>query len=88
MFVLSIRLKKLHLKVARVVTIFLPVYKSLRIFQDAQEHLTSQSMVGSGPMSKPSDILWLCELPARMKKIQSNIKAPECSQHFPKYNPM
>ena len=51
-------------------------------FSDAQGQLTLQSMVGSGRISNLSEILWLSSLPARMKKIQSNIKALKCSQHY------
>ena len=32
--------------------------------------------------------LWLSSFPARIRKIRSNIKALELSQHFPHYNPM
>ena len=34
-------------------------YKSMGIFQDAQEQLTPQSLVESGPYSNLSEILWL-----------------------------
>ena len=45
-------------------------------FSDGQ--LTLQSMVGSGLNSNSSEILWLSSLPARMKKVQSKMKALEC----------
>ena len=56
-------------------------YKSMGIFPDAHGQLTLQSMVGSGRISNSSETLWLSSLPARMKKIQSKMKALECSQH-------
>ena len=52
-------------------------YKSMGIFQDAQGQLTPQFLVESGPNSNLSEILWLTSLPVSMKKILSNIKAPE-----------
>ena len=52
-----------------------PHYKSMRIFRDAQWQLTPQSVVGSGHISNTSEILWLCLLPAIMKKIQSKMNA-------------
>ena len=63
-------------------------YKSMGIFQDAQGQLTPQSLVESGPNVNLSEILWLSSLPESMKKIRSKMKALECSQHFPHYNPM
>ena len=63
-------------------------YKSMRIFPDAQGQLTPQSLVRSGRISNLSEILWMFSLPARMKKIQSKMKALEWTQHFPHYNPM
>ena len=47
------------------------------IFQDAQWKLNSQSVVGSGSL----EILWLYSLPARLKKIQSELKGIDCHQH-------
>ena len=64
------------------------LYKCMGIFQDAQGQLTPQSLVRSGRISNSSKMLWMSSLPASMKKIQSKIKALECSQHFPHYNPM
>ena len=52
------------------------------IFQDAQGQLTPQSKVWSGRISNPSELLWLSFFPARMKKIQSKMKALEWSQDF------
>ena len=64
------------------------LYKCMGIFQDAQGQLTPQSLVRSGRISNSSEMLWMSSLPASMKKIQSKMKALECSQHFPHYNPM
>ena len=63
-------------------------YKSIRDFPDAQGQLTPQSLVRSGRISNSSEILWMSSLPASMKKIVMKIKALECSQHFPHYNPI
>ena len=57
-------------------------YKSMGIFPEAQEQLTLQSTVGSGQISNSSKTLWLSSLPAKMKKIQSKMKALEGSQHY------
>ena len=57
-------------------------YKSMGIFPDAQGQLTPQSLVRSGRISNPSEMLWMFSLPASMKKIRSEMKALECS-HFP-----
>ena len=54
--------------------------KSMQIFYDAQGKLTPQSEVVSTLNSNSSKLLWLSLLPARMKKIQSKIKALEWSQ--------
>ena len=63
-------------------------YKSMGIFTDAQGQLYPQSLVRSGRISNSSEIIWMSLLPASMKKIRSKMKALECSQHFPHYNPM
>ena len=63
-------------------------YKSMGIFPDAQGQLTPQSMFGTGRISNSSETLWMSSLPASTKKIRSKMKALECSQHFPHYNPM
>ena len=63
-------------------------YKSMGIFPDAQGQLTLQSLVRSGRISNTSEMLWMFSLPASMKNIRSKMKALECSQHFPHYNPM
>ena len=39
-------------------------------------------MVRSGQMLKSSETLWLSLLSAKMKNIQSKMKALECSQHY------
>ena len=54
--------------------------KSLKIFYDAQGKLTPQSEVGSTLNSNSSKLLWLSLLPAKMRKIQSKMKALEWSQ--------
>ena len=58
---------------ARVVTIFL---------------ISLQSVARFCQIWNPSKILWLCLLPARMKKIHSKMKALECSQHCSHYKSM
>ena len=62
-------------------------YKSMGIFPDAQGQLTPQSLVRSSRISNLSEMLWMSSLPASMKKIRSKMKALECSQYFPHYNP-
>ena len=54
--------------------------KSMQIFYDAQGKLTLQSEVGYTLNSNSSKLLWLSLLPARIKKIQSKMKALEWSQ--------
>ena len=54
--------------------------KSMQIFYGAQEKLTPQAEVGSTLNSNSSKLSWLFLLPARMKKIQSKMKALEWSQ--------
>ena len=56
--------------------------KSMHIFYDAQGKLTQQSGAGSTLNSNSSKLLLLSLLPARMKKIQSKMKALEWSQQF------
>ena len=63
-------------------------YKSMGIFPDAQGQLTPQSLVRSSQISNSSEMLCMFSLPASMKKIRSNMKALECSQHFSYYKPM
>ena len=62
--------------------------KSMGIFPDAQGQLTPQSLVRSGRISNSSEIVWMSLLPASMKKIRSQMKALEWTQHFPHYNSM
>ena len=57
-------------------------YKSMGIFPNAQGQQTHKPFVGYCPISNPSEILWVSSLPARMKRIQSKIKALEWSQHY------
>ena len=54
-------------------------------FSEAQGQLTLQLVVASGRNYNSSNLLWLSSLHARMKKIQSKMKALECSQHFSHY---
>ena len=63
-------------------------YKSMGIFPGAKGQLTPQSLVRSGRISISSEMLWMFSLPTSMKKIQSKMRALECSQHFPHYIPM
>ena len=58
------------------------------IFRDAQGQLTPQSVVKPSRNSKSSEMLWLCLLFPRMKKIQLKMKLPEWPQHIPHYNSM
>ena len=57
-------------------------YKSMGIFPNTQGQLTHKSCVGYCPISNPSEILLVSLLPARMKKINSKMKALEWSQHY------
>ena len=52
-------------------------FKSMQIFYGAQGKLTPQSQVGSTLNSNSSKLIWLSLLSARMKKIQSKMKALE-----------
>ena len=58
------------------------------VFSDAQGQLTPKSVAEFCPYSNSSRLLWLSSLPARMKKIQSKMKALECLQDFPHYKSM
>ena len=51
-------------------------------FSDAQGQLTPQPVVESGRNSDSSELLCISSLPARMKKIQSKMRAQEWLQHF------
>ena len=51
-------------------------------FPNAQGQATPQSMVESCWISNSSEISWLSLLPARMKKIWSEMKALECSHNI------
>ena len=77
------RMKKIHrkMKVLEWSQRF-SYYKSIEIFPNAQGQLTHKSFVGYCSISNPSEILWLSLLPARLKKIQSKLKALEWSQHY------
>ena len=65
---------------ARVFTRNSPIISLLGFCSDAQGQLTLQSMVGSGLISNSFEALWLSSLPAKMKKIRSNLKALEWPQ--------
>ena len=56
------------------------VCKSVGIFPDGEGQVTPQSMIRSDQASNSFETLWLCSLPARMKKIQSKVKALEWLQ--------
>ena len=60
-------------------------YKSMVIFSRRSRAATPQSLVRSGRISNSSE---MSSLPASMKKIQSKMKALECSQHISQYNSM
>ena len=60
----------------------------MQIFYDAHGQLIAQSEVGSTWNTNSSKLLWLYLLPARMKKIQSKMKALEWSQHYPSISKM
>ena len=53
-------------------------------FSNAQGQLTQYMYLdmGSGRNSNSFKLSWLSLLPARKNKIQSKMKALECSQHF------
>ena len=68
-------------KGTRVVTHF-SHYKSMGIFLNDQGQLTHKSFVEYCPIFKPSEILSMSLLSARMKKIQLTMKALEWSQHY------
>ena len=80
---LPARMKKIHwkMKVLEWSQRF-SHYKSMGIFPNAQVQVTRKSFVGYCPISNPSKILWVPLLPAKMKKIQSKMKALEWSQHY------
>ena len=80
---LPARMKKIHwkMKVLEWSQRF-SHYKSMGIFPNGQGQLILKSFVGYCPISNPSEILWVSLLPARMKRIQSKMKALEWSQHY------
>ena len=81
MFSLPAKMKKIQLKMkALECSQDLSQYKSMGIFPDAQGQLTPQSKVGSCLISNSSGTLWLSSLLAKMKKIQSKMKALEWPQ--------
>ena len=89
MSLLPIRMKMIHTKMKELEwSQHFSHYKAMGIFPDAQGQLTPQSLIRSGPISNSFQMLWISLLPARIKKIQSKMKALEWSQHFSHYNPM
>ena len=79
---LPVRMKKIHWKMKVLVwSQCFSHCKSMSIFPIAKGQLTHKSFIGYCPISNPSEILWVSLLPARMKKIQSKMKALERSQH-------
>ena len=46
--------------------------KSMGIFPETQGQLTPQSLVRSGRISNPYEILWMSSLPASMKRSNKN----------------
>ena len=67
---------------ARVVT---TLYSN---FSDAQGQITLVLVSVSGQNLNSSKLSCMSSLPARMRMIDSKMKALEWSQHFPHYNPM
>ena len=57
-------------------------------FSNAQGQLTQLLVMGCGRNSNSFMLLWFDLIPARMMKIYSKMKAPECSQHFSHYKSM
>ena len=89
LFLLSTRIKKIHLKMKELEwSQHFSHYKSMVFFPDAQGQLTHMSLVGSCRISNPFEILWLILLPARIMKNKLKMKELEWSQDFPHYNPM
>ena len=62
------------------------VFTTLYInFSDAQGQITMELAVVSGRNLKPSKLLCMSSLPARMRMIESKMKELECSQDFSHY---
>ena len=80
---LPVRMKKIHWK-KKVLewSQRFSHYKSMGIFPNTQGQVTHKSFIRYCRISNQSEILWVFLLPARMKKIQSKMKALEWSQHF------
>ena len=57
-------------------------------FSHAQRQLTPKSVMESSRNSKPSKLLWLTLLPARMKKNHWKMKVLERTQRFYHYESM
>ena len=64
------------------------VFTTLYInFSEAQEQITLELVLVSGPNLNSSKLSCMSWLPARMKMIQSKMKGLEWSQHFPIMSP-
>ena len=57
-------------------------------FSDAQGQITPESVVVSGRNLNSSNISCMSSLPARMRMIESKMKALECSQDYSHYKSM
>ena len=64
------------------------LYKSMRIFSDAQGQLTLQSLVGSGQISNSSELTCMSPLPASMKRIRWKTAEERWQHRFYQYNPI
>ena len=86
---LPIRIKMIHLKMKTLeLSQHFSHYESIGIFPDAQGQLTPQSLIGFCRITSSFKILWLSSFPARIVKIQSQMKDLEWSQEFTHYNSM
>ena len=74
-------------EVARVLTRFLP----LQVYGDFSRRSRAANSAVLGPIwpnfELVRDVMYVL-VTSSMKKIRSKMKALECSQHFPHYNPM
>ena len=76
-------MKKIHLKMKVLEWLqYFSHYKSIGILLDAQGQVTHKSLARSCRISNQFELLWVSLLPARIKKIQSKMKAQEWSQHY------
>ena len=83
LILLPARMKKIHPKIKVLEwSQHFSLYKSMGIFPDAQGQLTHKSLVHPCWISNAFEFLWMSLLPARIKHIQSKMKALEWSQHY------